>query len=118
MVIQIVAWPQWIEVKNSSSVAAKNVKLEAWDQDGKLIATKQWPRLSPGHSAYLRHSNENVTAKVTFTLDYGPAGYHQRSPVCSKGEGWTFRIMPNGVVLSQHGDADGTLMDRLFPRVY
>ena len=117
-VIQIIAWPQWIEVTNSSSVVAKNVKVEAWERGGKLVAHRQWSRLSPGRTVVIRLSQRNVTAKLSYTLDYGPSSYHERGRICSKYEGWMFRIMPNGVVLSQNANADGTVMDRFFPRVY
>lgn len=117
-VIQIVAWPQWVEVKNSSSVVARNVKLEVWEKGGKLIAHRQWSRLSPSWTVTVRHSRKKVTAKLTYTIEYGSTEYHERRSMCSAHEGWTFRIMPNGVVLSQNGDADGSIMDGFFTRVY
>jgi hypothetical protein len=112
-VIQIVAWPHWVEVVNSSSVVATNVKLEVWDQGGKLIAHRRWSKLSPDWTMTVRYSQRKVTAKLSYTLDYGFAEYHERHPK----KRWTFRILPNGVVLSRDETADRPIMG-IFPVVY
>ena len=116
LVLRITAYPRWVEVRNSSTVVAKNVTLEVWDKDGKLIGRCHSERLSPSRQLTIGHSQHGVTATMSYTLDFGTSGYHERGPVFEHRDGWRFEILGNGVVLSQNADRESKVMKwmRLF----
>lgn len=93
-------------VRNSSGVDVKDVTLSVEDLGGKWHASKSATLLKPGASLIIRHSKNDTTAKLAYTINGTSRVYEQKYIDLWTGEGWLFDIQPDGSIRGTYAGGD------------
>jgi hypothetical protein len=96
--------PNRVVIRNDSDTDLQHVELTLRDSQGQLILSRSVPTLSPGESISFRHSANDPSADLQFTLA-GQVHSHHEAFDLWRGEGWLLAIDSSGRLLSTYESA-------------
>ena len=96
--------PNRVVIRNDSDSDLHHVELTLRDSQGQLVLSRSVPTLSPGESISFRHSANDPSADLRFTLA-GQVHSHHEAFDLWRGEGWLLAIDSSGRLSSTYESA-------------